>query len=421
MNAEESGRLRERAAVLAEIGLTPAHAVLFNIVSYGLVVESQDLCERATIEDYAVCGATTVSQAQAALADCFSKGWLRIVDASALQELRTEIRNANLIGPVYGFPNVGGVDFTHAGAEKWRVVCDRLGQRDGRVSHLSYSDVVRIKTAHYFHSESKALAERDLCKTYDAVVAVSEPVAIGPWRANWWRRFPEGYRIDVEERPEEHGRSCDGLPQIYLDPFRPASKKSVDLVLAKGVMRRRGASVAEWCILANCELGRIYRESVIQMASTDAKKLGVRLTPQQCERGLQRCIRKGWLRFVNDHVVAEIEGLLRNDRARIIALFDRRTEIAFSIAGANFYRSLSAEILGSEWEEDLIAEHSYYREEHRYSETPLPFRQQLDDVSFPIEAPKFSRVTSIEPWCVYWWERFPSGYKMELTFGEATT
>jgi hypothetical protein len=28
------------------------------------------------------------------------------------------------------------------------------------------------------------------------------------------------------------------------------------------------------------------------------------------------------------------------------------------------------------------------------------------------------RVVPIGPWCVYWWERFPAGYRLELELGE---
>ena len=28
-----------------------------------------------------------------------------------------------------------------------------------------------------------------------------------------------------------------------------------------------------------------------------------------------------------------------------------------------------------------------------------------------------SQVVPIGPWCVYWWERFPSGYRLELKLG----
>lgn len=98
----QASKNQARVAALANLGLTPAQATLFKIVDYGLVVEPWDLCERATIDDYAIAGAVTVHQARDALSDCFVKGWLRIVDATCLQELQTEIRNAGLIGPIYG-------------------------------------------------------------------------------------------------------------------------------------------------------------------------------------------------------------------------------------------------------------------------------------------------------------------------------
>ena len=35
-----------------------------------------------------------------------------------------------------------------------------------------------------------------------------------------------------------------------------------------------------------------------------------------------------------------------------------------------------------------------------------------------LSIPKSARTFPIGPWCVYWWERFTSGYRLELTFGQ---
>jgi hypothetical protein len=108
----------QRAAELAEIGITPAEASLLFIIHYGVTVPPSDLCRRTGIDEYAFGGPVTRAESEAALVDCLSKGWLQVIDEAALGRIQHELLDASLLGPIYGFPQVGGVDFTPAGAEQ---------------------------------------------------------------------------------------------------------------------------------------------------------------------------------------------------------------------------------------------------------------------------------------------------------------
>src|SRR5262249_61524971 len=121
--------------------------------------------------------------------------WLQVLDEAALASIADELREGGILGPIHGFPSVGGVDFTHAGAEVWHRSRDL---RDPNRTPYAFTDVVHSKTARYFRTMSAALRAIDEVRQYDGDVTVAGPYAIGPWRAQWWRRFPEGYRIDME-------------------------------------------------------------------------------------------------------------------------------------------------------------------------------------------------------------------------------
>jgi hypothetical protein len=87
-------------------------------------------------------------------------------------------------------------------------------------------------------------------------------------------------------------------------------------------------------------------------------------------------------------------------------------------AGDQLYRVVSAEIFGRDWEDALDVEDSYFREEHHYCATEAGLAGVAQGYVASGEIPTSSRIVPIGPWCVRWWWRFPSGYRLELTFGE---
>lgn len=192
----QADRDRETAAALAELGITPPEASLFNVVHYGITAPPSNLSRRAASSGYSVCGPVTGEENQAALAGCLSKSWLQIIDEAALGRIQAEIRRSGLLGPVYGYPSVGGVDFTHAGAEQWFRLCERLWGTGGEES-FAFCDVVHEKSVRYFRSNLKAVAERENIKKWESVVSVAGPFSIGPWCVYWWEQFRSGYRLEM--------------------------------------------------------------------------------------------------------------------------------------------------------------------------------------------------------------------------------
>ncbi len=408
---------RETVAAFAEIGITPAEASLLNVVHYGLTVPPSDLCRRAAGCDYSLGGRVTLEENQAALVDCLSKIWLQIVDAAALGRIQDEIRGERLLGPIYDYPALGGVEFTHAGAEQWFRICTHLWD-GGRDAYFEFCDAVHEKTWHYFRSESAAVAERDRWKGYECVASVSGPYPIGPWRAQWWRRYPEGYHIHVEQRMQWQGRCSSGGGHCFLQPM----KLPFDPARARDVLDRHNVALVEWLVMTSLEHATDQRGIVGRLVTDRGlKRLGISLTEVECLSGLEACRRNGWLRRVDEHAIAEIRNLLRADAAVMPVPFEPErhwVEFDFTVEGAQLYRMVSAEILGPEWEDGLAVEDTYYREEHRYCTTKEGLATVLQEYSESHETPKSVRTVPIGSWCVHWWQRFRSGYRLELTFGD---
>ena len=79
---------------------------------------------------------------------------------------------------------------------------------------------------------------------------------------------------------------------------------------------------------------------------------------------------------------------------------------------------IASEWLGPDWEDDLIVEKGQYWEEHRYCTSAEGFRdvvtEHTDHGALVLE----SKEVPIGPWCVYWWEQFPAGFRLELKIQE---
>jgi hypothetical protein len=136
----------DRATVLAELGVTPAEASLFHVIHYGMNFPPDELPGWAATDCYSLGGLSTPADCRAALTDCLRKGWLQVIDESALTKIADDIRAGGILGPIYGFPAVGEVDFTWSGAELWQKISDRFWADEGRIP-FTYRDVVHEMSA----------------------------------------------------------------------------------------------------------------------------------------------------------------------------------------------------------------------------------------------------------------------------------
>jgi hypothetical protein len=114
--------------LLAELGVTPPEASLFHVINYGINVPPGELPAWAAKEYYSLGGECTKEQCRAALTACLDKGWVQVIDEATLVRIANELREGRILGPIHGFPPIGGVDFTSAGADLWRRI-DRRGQQ----------------------------------------------------------------------------------------------------------------------------------------------------------------------------------------------------------------------------------------------------------------------------------------------------
>jgi hypothetical protein len=397
----------------ADAGVTPAEAALLTVVHYGLTADPADLPAIAARKCYSD-GLASEEQCRTALAACQSKGWLQVIDEPALAAIAEQLRRGGFIGPVYGLPPLGGVDFTRAGAEQWQRLRDR---RNPARPPFAFTDVVHSKTSRYFTTKTAALREIEEIKEWSGDVTVVGPTPIGPWRAQWWRRFPQGYRLDIEERQQWQGR-CGGGGSCSLPPRGPGANPR----RLPHVLDCHHVLLTEWLLLAAMDAGWYQSASGLPrlVAESADRHFGVTASEDECRSGLDACLRNGWLRAVDQQAIDDVEALLRDEPTAMPVAVETAGwgEIDFTPCGAALYRMIAAEWLGPNWEDELCVWKESYREEHRYCESEEGLRDVMEQYAAGRERVRASRVVAVGPWCVYWWEQFPAGYRLELQIGE---
>ena len=140
-------------------------------------------------------------EAEVELAALLDRRLLMLVDERALRGIRHYLaRDESSEGPACGLPAVGDIDFTPRGAdlymrmhrdvfdvslEKTQTAC--LDEIDAK--HIQVYGTVRAVVAELFYDS--------IFRFYDWVGA-NDILQIRSWRDRWWRKFPRGWRLDVE-------------------------------------------------------------------------------------------------------------------------------------------------------------------------------------------------------------------------------
>jgi hypothetical protein len=147
-------------------GVTPAEAALFRAIYYERAIPYRrtlcpsDLPFFAARRPYSK-GLATEEDCRAALAACLTKGWLQVIDEPALARITDELRLGKFIGPIYGLPTIGSVDFSHAGPDLW------LSRGRREPFRFPFTDVVQINSTWYFRTKAASLRTIEAYKEWE--------------------------------------------------------------------------------------------------------------------------------------------------------------------------------------------------------------------------------------------------------------
>src|SRR5262245_49755816 len=146
-------------------------------------------------------GSISSTEADRSVSECLQRNWLRVVDRTSLSKIREGLLRKPALGPIYGLPRIGDLDFTPRGARLFLRVRSRIHETSLTSQHVFV--VERKKKTHLFTVRLEA-AKKAAEQAKKGLRTVSGPTKIGPWRIYWWERFSKGYRVAVTKGPDKN-------------------------------------------------------------------------------------------------------------------------------------------------------------------------------------------------------------------------
>jgi hypothetical protein len=140
-------------------------------------------------------GSVSVAACKKALDECLAKRWLRVVAATWIRELRGLVKG-RFVGPIYGYPSSGDIDFTPRGARIYKRLSALLLGSAWRASHV-YQAEIGAKSRFFFRTRKATVKAVRQWRLHRCVLTTSPIISIGPWCVYWWDRYSRGYYVDV--------------------------------------------------------------------------------------------------------------------------------------------------------------------------------------------------------------------------------
>lgn len=234
-----------------------------------------------------------------------------------------------------------------------------------------------------------------------------EPHPIGPWRAEWWRCFPSGFRSEWQET-YDHAEWMPGHNFIgFSDRIRVEgqwfSRQSPladqQLPLLEFALTQRGLSHDAWKVL------RSFESSTITIPQNYLRE-----NPQ----GVAECVSQGWIVPVDERFRDELERELNAALAVLPLRHVYRCEEgnwAITPAGIERLAEVSRDLFGPLWEDCVCVEQGLGGTALMYCETQRGIEDQLEEWEYLGIRVASHTIEAIGPWCTTWRKEFPSGFK----------
>jgi hypothetical protein len=137
-------------------------------------------------------------QCRLALQACLRNGWLRVVDQDALDEVTALLQGDPVLLPISltAHCQLDEIDFTSSGSVLYRMIMEEWRGPDWEnelhVEKETYAEV------HYYSEALDGFGSLLLQLSRERTFRVLRIACLGPWCVSWWRRFPHGFRLELE-------------------------------------------------------------------------------------------------------------------------------------------------------------------------------------------------------------------------------
>jgi hypothetical protein len=343
-----------------------------------------------------------------AVRSLYDRGLIRTMTPEDRADILSDLRERGVEGPVYEFSEVGDVDLTPTGARLLSELQNRLARIRGYGRNdvdFAYGGMIRQRVAYftrYREFQEGWSLRRDPCAR-----CLVEPYEIGPWRAEWWRRFPCGFRSEWLFA-YDHLCSHPGCHQVGFDDgvrvqgewcSRQSPLSDEQQPLLGFALAERGISGEAWEVLGHFERST---SSVSQRLLRDHSQ------------GVAECATAGWIAPVDRRFREELERELNADSALLPLGHGYQCEEgdwAITPAGIERLAEVSRDLFGPLWEDCIRLEQDLGGTALIYCETQRGIENQLEEWEYDRVRVVSHTIEKIGPWCTNWRKVFPSGYK----------
>ena len=329
---------------------------------------------------------------------------------SDLAQIKEDLARDHVLGPIYGFPEPGLVDFTQLGANVWL----EIDRSEDEV--ISYLDAVEFKTRWTFVSHTTMTRHRARLRKEPHFASMARPTVADDVRLAWWCPPMRGWSFEATEKFHWQGRggvdSCTTSAFLNWD----AEFANVDRVQLRRQCRHHDLEPSDLCVLLRIaqwpfNVKHIARSSLILAKSG----IGLRMTMDRIAGAIRRCLHNGLIVRLN---VEEIQRIESAAKASSTPLFTQESRLDFfdlTDAGARFLVEQGSKILKTAWLDGWVVSREVFSRDHLYTRNFLDIASVFETYSrYPQKTLKIGPIEEIGPWCVYWWKRFPKGYRLEL-------
>jgi hypothetical protein len=320
---------------------------------------------------------------------------LRVATPQVLAQIQCRLFSNCIVGPVFGFPYYGAIDVSDLGAEHLKT--DILKEGSSRQS--CFDQTVSDTIAWRFPDRDRALIAIDYYQRQEAVLSISSPVEIGPWRSRYWQSYPQGVMFSVT---------------ISTDwPVLDISDK-----VYRSVLPRYSLSWEQWLCLDLFASGPLSRAKAANLISSQYKDIDNQnrfLDLIQVDAAITTLIEKGMVnQFDADVLPVEDESLISRIQ-QPSSRCPKLHELDLTPIGSEVHATIESELLGRDWvsEDRGILLSSRTR---LYAASIDDLQSGIEPYIQQYEAVPFGKPFRIGRWCVRWWDRrYEEGHCLDLT------
>lgn len=398
---------------LQTLGISIAEYAVLNHIHFGCRRTLKSLPQFAACPDYALNHPVTVREVSQAVRSCLKRGLIRVISKSDLRQIKRDIANNQINGPVYGFPDVGQVDFTELGASVWKSITERaMPLRRG----YAYEDAVEVKTRWTFVSRSAATRHRKRFRSPPDCASISPTVELENIRLAWWSPPLRGWTFDVTEKYQWEGFGGIGRNNWTCLDWEPKTD-GIDRTRLRRQLKQCDIDDSELCVLITlAKWGAMDIKRVARHAFHLAKTALRFRIPKERQRGtIRRCLEKGLIVEPNSVEIDRIESAAQTADPPLHSRELRQNDLELSEAGARLLVENGEALLGAAWLDGWSTSRQVFSRVRRYARDFLDIAAVFEEYSdYPENMVKLGPIQKIGPWCLYWWNRFPSGYLVEI-------